>query len=395
MHKKKEDYNSAGSYLLLVFAITVLSVMGVSSITPAFPSIKEKFYLTTGEVSLLITIFALPGIILTPFYGILLDRMNRKKVLISVLIIYGVFGSLISITVNFKLILLFRFIQGIGNAPLTTISLTLISDRYRDNKRNTFMGYNASVLSISTALFPAIGGALAMLSWYSPFLLSLLAIMVGIAAIFILNDIKIKHKLNIKDYFKKAFLNMRNSYIVALYLCTFIVFCVLFGSFLTYFNFFLSDIFSLHSTGIGLTITFMSLATAMVGSQLGKLLKLFKSSLLIMVAFILYGISLAIIPFIQVFALIFAPVLIFGIAQGLAIPIIQILITQYAPNEQRAVFLSFYSVVMNAGAAFGPIIAGLFFRLYGYKGSFTAGTVLSIFALIIFIVMQKKKLYNA
>ena len=66
--------------LQLVFLITMISIMGVNIITPAFPSVVRAFGIVPQEVGLLVTVFTLPGIFLTPVYGILADRYGRKKI---------------------------------------------------------------------------------------------------------------------------------------------------------------------------------------------------------------------------------------------------------------------------------------------------------------------------
>lgn len=380
--------------LPIVFATTALAVMGVSSITPVFPVVRKILDLTPGKVGLLITVFTLPGVILTPLYGILIDRVHHRKILIPVLFLYGIAGCLVPVCSDFRLMLLFRVIQGVGNAPLTTLSLTMISDAFSGQRRNSIMGYNAAVLSIATALFPAVGGGLAAISWKAPFFLPFLAVILGFLSLTLVPDTSPERLNSTREYLQKALDGMKNSYIITLYICAFLVFCILFGSFLTYFTFFLSDRFSLDSTAIGLTITFMSLATAVVSMSLGRLLKRFSFSAMIITAFILYGLSMVAVPFVSRLQLVYVFIFFFGLAQGLAIPLIQILITRYAPNDQKAVFLSFYSVVMNGGAALGPVLAGVFFRFAGYTGSFSMAAVLAGLGLILYVAFAGRTGYN-
>ena len=66
--------------LQIVFGITLMAVMGVASITPAFPKILEELNITTQAIGMLIAVFTLPGIILTPILGIFADQYGRKKI---------------------------------------------------------------------------------------------------------------------------------------------------------------------------------------------------------------------------------------------------------------------------------------------------------------------------
>ena len=73
--------------LQLVFLITMITIMGVNIVAPAFPSVVRELGISPQEVGLLVTIFTLPGIFLTPLYGILADRYGRKKILVPSLFI--------------------------------------------------------------------------------------------------------------------------------------------------------------------------------------------------------------------------------------------------------------------------------------------------------------------
>ena len=91
--------------LYIIFCISILSVMGVSSITPAFPRIIEDLNISAGEVGLLITAFSLPGAVLAPFIGIMTDRLGRKRVLVPCLFIFGIAGF----SCTFRTIICFSF----------------------------------------------------------------------------------------------------------------------------------------------------------------------------------------------------------------------------------------------------------------------------------------------
>ena len=56
--------------LQAIFGVTLMAVLGVASIAPALPRIAETLEVSAGSVSLLVTAFTLPGVILTTFAGI-------------------------------------------------------------------------------------------------------------------------------------------------------------------------------------------------------------------------------------------------------------------------------------------------------------------------------------
>ena len=116
--------------LYVIFGITLVSVMGVSSIAPALPSIARTLSVTNDQIGLLITFYTLPGIILTPILGIIADRYGRKRVLIPSLFFFGIAGTACAFATSFEQLLLFRALQGMGSDSLGALNLTLIGDLY-------------------------------------------------------------------------------------------------------------------------------------------------------------------------------------------------------------------------------------------------------------------------
>ncbi|MBT6765362.1 MAG: MFS transporter, partial [Prolixibacteraceae bacterium] len=104
--------------LTIIFLTTLMAVMGVASIIPAFPSIREHFNLTPTQVTLLIVVFTFPGIFLSPVAGALADKLGRKTILIPSLFLFGIAGLGCFFTNDWKILLALRFFQGLAAAPL-------------------------------------------------------------------------------------------------------------------------------------------------------------------------------------------------------------------------------------------------------------------------------------
>ena len=216
--------------LQIIFSVTLMAVLGVSSITPAFPKIARVLNLTSQQVGLLITVFTLPGVILTPLLGVLADRLGRKKVLIPSLLLFGAAGFLCAFTRDFSLLLLFRLLQGTGAASLGSLNVTLIGDFFEGRQRASAMGYNASILSIGTATYPAIGGALAAIGWYLPFALPVLALPIAFFVLVYLQKVEIKNEKKLMDYLSTAWHNIKDIRIIAVFIASISTFIILYGT---------------------------------------------------------------------------------------------------------------------------------------------------------------------
>jgi len=358
--------------------------MGVASIAPALPKMANVLEVSNERIGLLITAFTVPGMFLTPFLGVFADRIGRKAILVPSLFIFGIAGTACAFATDFTWLLILRFIQGIGGASLGALNVTLIGDLYEGNRRATAMGYNGSVLSVGTASYPAIGGGLALLGWYYPFFLSLLAIPVGLFVILSLDNPEPDNHKNLKSYVGDVLQSLQSKKVIGLFLANFLTFIMLYGGYLTFFPILLDEQFGKSSFIIGIMLSGSSLVTAVASSQLGNLTKRFKESSLILTAAILYmGVFIS-LPFIHNIWLFALPIFVFGFAQGINIPSILNLLTQQAPKEYRAAFLSVNWTVLRSGQALGPFLLGLVYGVAGLNGTFW----ISALAAIIFVIVS-------
>ncbi len=376
--------------LQIIFFITLLAVMGVASITPAFPAISQHFNIPYKKIGYLITVFTLPGIFLTPVLGILADRFGRKTVLVPALFLFALAGFACSLTHDYNMLLLFRFLQGIGGASLGSLNVTLIGDIFSKDDRPAAMGYNASVLSIGTAAYPALGGGLAMLGWNFPFYFPLLAIPAGFLVLFALKNEEPRQDQSIRDYLINTFQSVLKKEVLALFVLNVLTFIILYGSYLTYFPFIMEHRFAASSLIIGVIMSSSSITTALTSAQTGWLMRKFRPSTLLKASYTLYFISLVLIPFIHSEWLMILPAVIFGAAQGINIPNIQTLLVSLAPMKYRAAFMSLNGMVLRIGQTIGPLVAALFFSIGGISYAFWGGALVAVimFTIVIFTLSR-------
>ena len=276
-----------------------------------------------------------------------------------------------------------RLIQGIGAAPLGSLTVAIIGDLYSGKELIAAMGYNSSIRSIGSAGYPAIGGALAMMGWHYPFILPVIAVPIGFLVLSTLKVPEPENEFHIREHLDIVWKKLRNRQIAGLLVIGIIIFIMLFGSYMTCFPLLLGNLFGSSSLVIGLYMAGVSLIAALTSSQLGKIVRLFSRKAILKISFILYALALSIIPFIPRLELFFIPVLIFGIAHGMSIPIIQALFAEAAPLKYRATFMSINGMTFRMGQTLGPFLIGLVIGVWGITGAFFAGAVLSIVMFII------------
>lgn len=380
MNKAKQK-----SSLRIIFLVSLMSVLGLTTIQPAFPRIIEQLGVSADRIGLIITVFVLPGLILTPIMGVLADRFGRKRILIPSLLLFGITGFLCTLARDFEALLVFRFFEGIGAAALGAINITLIGDIFSGRERVATMGYNAGVLSIGTATFPFIGGLLASIDWYYGFYLALLAIPVGIVALFLLNNSEVKTKSTLSDYFRNALACMKNRRVITILTTSFISYFILFGAFQTYIPILVKQNNALASPlFIGIVLSAMSAVTAIVSPLLKRLTVHIRLETLLKTAFLLYSIGLVSLIFCHFNQILFFPAFIYGVAQAFFLPVTHSLLAAETVESNRAGIMSFNRMIAQVGQASGPAIMGI---MYAFAGNslpvvFLAGGILSLAAFI-------------
>ncbi|MFP4470629.1 MAG: MFS transporter [Bacteroidales bacterium] len=374
----------------IIFAITLIAVMGVASITPAFPKIRDALGLTNQQVGSLITVFTLPGIFLNPVLGVLADRYGRKTIIVPSLFIFAVAGTACAFAEEFNTLLILRFFQGVGAASIGSINVALIGDLWSGRQRATAMGTNASVLSIGTASYPAIGGALAMLGWHYPFFLSVLALPAGVWVLFSLKNPESRSSETMIRYLKGVLRYLKNGNVIVLFVISILTFVILYGSYLTYLPLALDDRFGALPYQIGLILSFGSVSTALTSPQLGRLSSRFSYKQLLIFANGLYVVSMLLIPLLGSLWLNLIPAAIFGVAQGINIPGIQTLLAGSAPMEYRAAFMSVNGMVLRLGQTLGPIVTGFAFTIAGMTATFVSGAAFAVIMAVMIVVLVKK-----
>jgi DHA1 family bicyclomycin/chloramphenicol resistance-like MFS transporter len=158
--------------LTLMSAIMALMALGIDTMLPAFDEIRTTFDLgdASPRAGQVITVFFMGLAIAQLAWGPIADRFGRKPVLYagSAIYIVGAAGSALAPT--FELLLLSRFIWGIGAAGARVVATAIIRDRFEGSQMAKAMSQVMAVFMLVPILAPTIGaGIIAVLPWRSIF----------------------------------------------------------------------------------------------------------------------------------------------------------------------------------------------------------------------------------
>jgi MFS family permease len=372
--------------LQIIISVTLMAVLGATSINPALPAIAQDFQISPQQIGWVITAFVVPVAIGTPICGVLADRWGRKAILVPSLVLFAIAGVACAFAQNFRALLAWRFLQGVGAASLETLALTLISDLYTGKALTSAMAFNASMIGISLAVYPLMGGGFASIGWRYAFALPLVAVPVGFWVWRSLQLPKPKYDLdfNFKVYLNNIWRSIQYRQVIALLFAVIALFVLLFGAYFTYIPILAASL-GASEIVIGSLLASMALSLAFTSSQLGRFARSLSELSLIKISFLVYTLALVVTPVIHNVWLLFIPSVLFGVAHGMVFPATQALLGELAPATHRAGFMAVNATVLAVGQALGPVLAGLAFSVWRIEGVYYASAV---FAIATFVLLR-------
>jgi MFS family permease len=124
---------------------------------------------------------------------------------------------------------------------------------------------------------------------------------------------------------------------------------------------------------------------------MGWLAKYYSDKRLLMISFTMYLISMLLIPQLGNVYLLFLPILLFGTAIGINMPVIQIMLAELAPVNVRAAIMSINGMVLRLGQTLGPVVIGSVFDAFGFVWAFYAGAFVAVVMLICAVFLFKRE----
>ncbi|GAA5165131.1 MULTISPECIES: MFS transporter [Amycolatopsis] len=169
---KTETSRTAGlPQLILLLAASSLPVMGAVLIAPVLPLMAAHFAAVPGAGVLVPVVLTVPALVIgltAPVAGQIVDRLGRLRVLQAGMVGYAIAGTAPLWLDSLGAIIGSRVLVGVFEAGITTAATTLVGDYWKE-KRDRYIGLQATTASLGGVAFIALGGALGAAGWRTPF----------------------------------------------------------------------------------------------------------------------------------------------------------------------------------------------------------------------------------
>lgn len=346
------------THLLILCITTFFAMAGGSLLAPVLPDMVEPLKTTSNEVGLLISTYAISTAIFALVIGHFIDRVNRKKILVPCLVIYGLMGLISYFTSDLQLLLILRFIQGIGVAGMMSLPMLVIADVYKDHKSLYAMNKISLALAIGSISAPLIGGGLANFGWNYPFLFYILSLPLAFVVMTFLPETRVQRDNDDQKGILDGFAALRDLRILYTVFLSFAVFFILY-SVLTYIPFMLKNALGYTAKEAGLILAFQGIAIMLMVPRVKTLASKHSTILIIATGFALDGLAIFSISFVYSIAAVLLLILLFGAGFGLAQTAIDAQIIQVAPSGSKGGVLSIHNTMKYIGQCLAPIVLGI------------------------------------
>jgi DHA1 family bicyclomycin/chloramphenicol resistance-like MFS transporter len=155
-------------FLALMAAATAVGAIAIDAMLPAFGEVREHFALgdNPAATALIVSVFIAGLGVGTFVYGPISDRFGRKPVMRVGLVIYIIAGLASTLAPSFEVLLLGRFIWGLGSAGSRTVAQAIMRDRFVGDALARGMAVIVTIFLIVPTVAPLLGQAVLNLgSW--------------------------------------------------------------------------------------------------------------------------------------------------------------------------------------------------------------------------------------
>lgn len=396
-NKKKGD-------LAALASIPLIMTLGNSMLIPILPQIAKEIHISSLQVSLLITTYAVVAILLIPVAGYLSDKWGRKKIIVPSLIVAGMGGAVAGIASwlgdaasIYWIVLGGRLLQGVGAAGAFPIVIPLVGDMFDDDEEISHsLGIIETSNTFGKVISPILGALLGAWAWYIPFLfIPVLCLISLLLVLLLVHEPERKNSGqtlrafvgSVQQVFKE-----KGRWLYAIFaiggICMFLLFGVLF---------YLSDQLEkkhglegiLKGLVLAIPLAALCLASYITGRVIGKdklLMKWCGVGGLVLATGSLFGISL----FSNIYYVI-ACLILCGVGIGIVLPSSDALITEGVEKQLRGSITSIYSSMRFIGVSLGPPIISLLMGSSHMALFSVVGTVSLVGVILLLTLVKPEK----
>lgn len=159
----------AWKMLAILSCIATMVMYAETMLIPAIPDLITDFNVSYSMSSWILTSYLIAGAVMTPIAGKLSDIYGKKKILLTIMVIYAIGVSMAGFASNIYFMIFARVIQGIGMS-MFPIAFSIIRDQFPREKISIGQGVISSMFASGAIIGLTVGGIIVQnYGWQSTF----------------------------------------------------------------------------------------------------------------------------------------------------------------------------------------------------------------------------------
>lgn len=166
----------AERWILVITAIScaILELIDTTIVNVSLREISGNIGATTTEIAWVITAYSIANVIVIPLSGMLSNLFGRKHYFTASVAIFTFASLMCGLSTNLWILVLWRFIQGLGGGGLLSTAQSIIMDAFPPEKRMTGLTIFGLGVILGPSFGPVLGGYITdNFSWHWIFFLNI------------------------------------------------------------------------------------------------------------------------------------------------------------------------------------------------------------------------------
>ncbi|MEC0275807.1 MULTISPECIES: MFS transporter [Peribacillus] len=174
--------------IALALSSLFIAYLGMGLASPVMPSIAEELSLNGAVVGYLFAVMAFAQFLASPFTGVWVDSIGRKKMIVIGLLLFSFSEALFGFADETWLLFVSRLLGGVSAAFIMPAVVTYVTDKTTLSNRAKVLGYQSAAISLGFIIGPGVGGLIAEFGIRAPFFFASAISLIATIIIFILLD---------------------------------------------------------------------------------------------------------------------------------------------------------------------------------------------------------------
>jgi MFS family permease len=374
---------------------TFIDRIGGTLIFPFFALyVTQKFNVGMTQAGILLGIFSLSGLTGSMVGGALTDKFGRRWMVLFGLVFSALSSLSMGLVNQLSAFYGLAVIVGLLSNVAGPARQAMVADMLPEEKRAEGFGVLRVAGNLAWIFGPMIGGFLAAKSYLLLFVLDAISSLITAAIVYRLVP-ETKPEVSeetARESLLETFVGYRTvlkDYVFLAFLLTSALMTLVYLQMYNTLSVYLRDVHGVPTQGYGFMLSLDAATVVLFQFWVTRRIKVFPPMLMMVAGTLFYLVGFSMYGFVSAYWLFIVAILLITIGEMIVIPVGQVLVARFAPEDKRGRYMAVYGLSWSIPSAVGPLAAGLIMDNFDPRWVWYAGGILCAIAAIGFYILHR------